>query len=109
MEKLTKFARGEMGLAKTFWLGYIGVSVAMALFFAALMTFIIPGAGGFLMLVVLAWAVFASWAVVNAAGYTGSRSTLGWVATIYVVLVSGWAIISVFRIYVLGTRIIGLN
>lgn len=101
MEVLAKFARGEISLARTFWLGYIGVGIAIAVVIGTFVTFVAPTGSGLLILVALAWALFASWAVVKAAGYSGKRSAWGWVATFYVILASSWAVFSLGRIFLL--------
>jgi|TARA_R110000796_G_scaffold67276_2_gene154290 hypothetical protein len=88
-----KFARGEMSLAKTFWGGYVGVSLMIAVVGGTIGTFF-DLAGLPVMIVALAWALFASWAVVVAAGKNG-RGAWGWIASIYVVLSSGWAVLAI--------------
>lgn len=94
MSALRKFVRGEMGLAKTFWGGYIGISVVLAIIGGTIGTFF-DSAGLPVIVIALAWALLASWAVVAAAGNNGPRSVWGWIASIYVVVASAWAVISI--------------
>lgn len=101
MELLTKFARGEFGLARTFWLGYLGIGLVIAVIGMSLVTFVIPAGGHLLIFVALAWALFASWAVIKAAAYSGSRSIWGWIITLYVIMASGASLFSLGKIFLL--------
>lgn len=94
MSVLRKFVHGDMGLAKTFWGGYVAISVLLAIIGGTIVTFF-ASAGLPVMLLALAWALFASWAVVAAAGRNGPRNIWGWIASIYVVVASSWAVISI--------------
>lgn len=96
MGLLGTFARGEMSLAKTFWGGYVGISLMIAVVGGTIGTFF-DLVGLPVMIVALAWALFASWAVVVAAGKNGGRSTWGWIASIYVFISSAWAVFSIGR------------
>lgn len=91
---LRKFAHGEMGLAKTFWGGYVGISVVLAIIGGTIATFL-DSAGLPVMIIALTGALFASWAVVAAAGRNGSRTIWGWIASAYVVIASAWAVFSI--------------
>jgi len=91
---LKKFARGDMGLTRTFWGGYVGMSVVIAVIGGTIATFF-ESASLPVVVIALAWAVLASWAVVAAAGNNGPRSIWGWIASIYVVVAAAWALISI--------------
>ena len=86
MEKLLKIYRGEYGLTSTFWFWYLGISFLLAIVYSAIGTFVdlTRTVGSVGLLIILAWVVFASLAVINSASYDGSRGLWGWLATIWV-------------------------
>ena len=76
-------------MGRTFWHGYLGISVVIAIIGSTIATFI-HGYDLWVILIALGWALLGSVAVIRSAAANGKRTLWGWIATIYVVLGTSW-------------------
>lgn len=90
MGPLVKFMRGEYGLAKTFWLGYVGAIFVLSVLFMIRLEFF--NSGRILYLFGNLWIVLSSIAVIQSSNSHGKRTIWGWLAIVVVVLTTIWAL-----------------